>query len=248
MGVRHYVSFMIIKTKLIATLLGVSLITGVAGPGCSSDDRRNDRWATTENTNVKIDWDKVNEAYRQAEGPEDLERRINEIYEGNEVISVSVQDLDDKTQVVTGFFDKDHDGKVSDPEKIFTIKRDLKGSEAQYQTQGYGPQYGYYSSPFYSIASGMLMGAMLSNMFRPSYVPVYTTAYTTSAARVSQLDSHRSSYRAANPSRFSKPSQTGRSYGGGKAVGGKSFGGGSTSRGGSRFGVARRGRTAVRIG
>jgi len=246
-GVRHYVSFMIIKTKLIATLLGVSLITGVAGPGCSSDDRRNDRWATTENTNVKIDWDKVNEAYRQAEGPEDLERRINEIYEGPEVISISVQDTDDKNQVVTGFFDRDKDGKVSDPEKIFTIKRDLKGSEAKYQTQGYGPQYGYYTSPFYSLASGMLMGAMLSNMFQPSYVPLYRTAYVTSPVRMSQLDTHRSSYRAANPARFSKPSQTGRSYGGSKATG-KSFGGGSPSRGGSRFGVARNGRSVERIG
>jgi hypothetical protein len=246
-GERHYVSFMIIKTKLLSVVLGASLIAGAGGAGCSSDDRGNQRWATTENTSVKIDWDKVNEAYKLADGPADLERRINEIYEGDEVISVSVQDVDDKTQVVTGFFDRDKDGKVSDPEKIFTIKRDLKGSEAKYQTQGYGPQYGYYTSPFYSLASGMLMGAMLSNMFQPSYVPLYRTAYTTSPVRVSQLDTHRSSYRAANPARFSKPSQTGRSYGGSKATG-KSFGGGSPSRGGSRFGVARRGRTVERIG
>jgi len=231
---------MITKAKLLAAVLGVSLIAGVGGIGCSSD--RNERWATTENTTVKLDWDKVNEAYKNAEGPEDLERRVNEIYEGSEIISVSVQDVDDKTQVVTGFFDKDQDGKVSDPEQIFTIKRDLKGSEAQYQTQGYGPYYGY-MSPFYSIASGMLMGAMLSNMFHPGYAPMYRTAYTTSAARASQLGTHRSSYRAANPARFSKPSKTGRTYGGGK-----SFGTSGPSRGGSRFGVARRGRTVEPIG
>src|SRR5215210_3391618 len=121
---------MITKTKLLAAVLGVSLIAGAGGIGCGKDDRGNQRWATTENTNVKIDWDKVNEAYKHADGPEDLEKRINEIYEGDEIISVAVQDLDDKTQVVTGFFDRDKDGKVSDPEKIFTIKRDLKGSEA----------------------------------------------------------------------------------------------------------------------
>jgi hypothetical protein len=236
---------MIIKDKLLATVLGVSLIAGAGGAGCSSDDRRSERWATTENTNVQIDWDKVNEAYKQADGPEDFERRVNEIYEGNEIISVAVQDHDDKTQVVTGFFDKDKDGKVSDPEKIFTIKRDLKGPEAQYQMQGYGPYYGY-TSPLFSIASGMLMGAMLSNMFRPSYVPMYTTPYITSSARASQLGSHRMSYRAQNPARFSKPSQTGRTYGGVKSTGGsKSFGG---SRGGTRFGTARRGRAVERIG
>ena len=116
---------MLNKTKVLAAFLGLSLVTGSVGMGCSSDDN-NERWATTENTNVKIDWDKVNEAYKQAEGPEDLEKRINEIYEGDEVISVSVQDVDDKTQVVTGFFDKNNDGKVDDAEKIFTIKRELE--------------------------------------------------------------------------------------------------------------------------
>lgn len=232
---------MIIKAKLLATVLGVTLIAG-AGGGCSSDERPQ-RWATTDNTNVQIDWDKVNEAYKQANGPEDLEKRINEIYEGTEVISVSVQDVDDKQQVVTGFFDKDKDGKVSEGEKIFTIKRDLKGSEAQYQTQGYGPHYGYYTSPFFSIASGMLMGAMLSNMFQPNYVPMYRNGYTTSPTRVSQLSSQRSSYRAQNPARYSKPSQTGRSYGGGKSTTSRP----APSRGGAKFGVARRGRSVERI-
>jgi hypothetical protein len=236
---------MIMKAKVLAAVLGATLLAGagVTGVGGCSDER-NERWATTENTSVKIDWDKVNEAYKRAEGPEDLERRINEIYEGSEIISIAVQDLNDKTQVVTGFFDKDKDGKVSDPEKIFTIKRDLKGSEAQYQTQGYGPYYGY-TSPFYSVASGMFMGYMLSSMFRPNYVPVYMTPYTTSYARMSQLDSHRSSYRASNPSRFSKPSQTGRTYGGVRSTGKMPS---APSRGGVRFGVARRGRTVRHIG
>jgi hypothetical protein len=223
---------MINKTKVLAAFLGISLIAGGV-TGCGSDSEETERWATTENTNVKIDWDKVNEAYKLAEGPEDLEKRINEIYEGDEIISVSVKDEDDKTQVVTGFFDKNTDGQVDEAEKIFTIKRELAGGEAKYQTSGHGPHYGYYHSPFYSIASGMLMGAMLSSMFMPSYAPMYRTAYTTSPSRASSLSSQRASYRAANPARFSKPSATGRSYGGGKS----SSGGTTRSRGGSRFGV-----------
>src|SRR5262245_46267426 len=164
---------MITKTKLLAAVLGVSLIAG-AGAGCGSEDRGNDRWATTENTNVRLDWDKVNDAYKHADGPQDLEKRINEIYDGDEIISVAVQDLDDKAQLVTGFFDRDKDGKVSEGEKIFTIRRELKGSEAQVQTVGYGPYAGYVS-PFWSIASGMLVGSMLSHAFSPGYVPVYRT-------------------------------------------------------------------------
>jgi hypothetical protein len=227
---------MFAKSKLLAAFLAASVIT--AGAGCKSDEGT-DRWATTENTNVKIDWDKVNEAYKTAEGPEDLEKKINEIYEGDEVISISVQDEGAKTQVVTGFFDKNQSGKVDEGEKIFTIKRELTGEgQGQIQTTGYGPYYGY-TSPFMSIVTGMVVGSMISSAFSPRYVPVYTTAYTTSAARVSSLDTHRTSYRQANPSRFSKPSRTtGRTYGGG---GGRS--GGSRGGGGGRFGLARKGRT-----
>jgi hypothetical protein len=224
---------MINKTKALAAFLGLSLVMGGVGTGCSSEEEKTERWATTENTNVKIDWDKVNEAYKLAEGPEDLEKRINEIYEGDEVISVSVKDEDDKIQVVTGFFDKNTDGKVDDAEKIFTIKRELSNGEAKYQTTGHGPHYGYYASPFFGIASGMLMGAMMSSMFMPSYAPMYRTGYVTSPGRVSALSSQRSAYRAANPDRFSKASRSGRSYGGGTSSGG----GTTRSRGGSRFGA-----------
>jgi hypothetical protein len=226
---------MFAKSKLLAAILTASVIsTGAVGCG---KDEGTDRWATTENTNVKIDWDKVNEAYKAADGPEDLEKRINEIYEGDEVISISVQD-EGKNQVVTGFFDKNTSGKIDEGEKIFTIKREITGDgTGQIQTTGHGPYYGYHS-PFMSIMTGMIVGSMISSAFSPRYVPVYTTAYTTSAARHSSLTSQRSSYRQANPSRFSKPSRnTGRSYGGG---GGRT--GGSRSGGGGRFGLARAGR------
>jgi hypothetical protein len=208
---------------------------------CAPDTDRVDRWATTENTNVKIDWDKVNQAYRDASGPEDLEKRINEIYEGDEIISIAVHDQDDKTQVVTGFFDKNKNGSVDDAEKIFTIKREPTGEgQAQVQTTGYGPYAGYVS-PFWSIASGMIMGSMISNMFAPRYMPM---TYVTPYSRVSNLQSSRSSYRAQNPSRFGKASKSGRSYGGRvtKPSGGKSGGWGRSS-GGGRFGLSRRGRT-----
>ncbi|MBA3539926.1 MAG: hypothetical protein H0T79_09885 [Deltaproteobacteria bacterium] len=229
---------MISKTRFLAAFLSLSVLSaGVVG--CSSDEGT-ERWAATENTNVKIDWDKVNEAYKAAEGPEDLEKRINEIYEGDEVISVHVQDTDAKTQVVTGFFDKNTSGAIDEGEKIFTIKRDITGEgTAQYQTQGHGAYYGYHS-PFMSIASGMMMGMMVSSMFRPNYMPMYTTPYATSAGRVSTLSSTRSSYRAANPSKFQR-SQSGRSYGSKPSTSRPSSGG--RMRGGGGFGLHRAGRT-----
>lgn len=214
---------------LLALLASLSLtLTPIA---CSSDSQ-NDRWVTTENTNVTIDWDQVNEAYKQAEGPEDFERRINEIYTGDEIISVSVKDADEKQQLVTGFFDHNRNGSVEDAEKIFTIQRDITGEgQGQYQIQG-SNHYGYYRSPVWDIASGMLLGSMISRAFMPGYAPMYTSAYVTSPSRAQNLATQRSRYRSANPSKFSNQ--------GAKSRSGRSYGGSSRSRGGGGFGIKRR--------
>lgn len=232
---------MISKVKHLAASLAI-LVPLTAISACNNDPRGNDRWATTENTNVKIDWDKVNEAYKQADGPQDLEKRINEIYEGDEIISIAVQDQDAKTQVVTGFFDKNTDGKVDEGEKIFTIQREITGKDtAQVQTTGYGPYAGYHS-PFMSIATGMLLGHMMSSMFMPTYVPMYTTPYATPSHRVADLHQTRSSYRQANPSKYQR-SQSGRSYNRPTGTSRPTGRSGGRMGGGGRFGLARAGRS-----
>jgi hypothetical protein len=230
-----------VATRFLALALTTSVaaasVTACGGPGGT------ERWVATENTNVEIDWDAINQAYRDAEGPEDFEKRVNEIYTGDEIISVSVRDVDDKSQVVTGFFDNNEDGQVAEDEKVFTIQRDIVDPEkAQYAINGHGA-YGHYHSPMWDIASGMLMGSMLSRMFMPGYSPMYRTPYTTSPASRSALASHRSTFRAANPAKFQKASGSGRTYG---RTGG-SFGSGTKSTGtrsggrvgGGRFGVRR---------
>jgi hypothetical protein len=232
------------KAKLLAAALTLALPLSTSA--CLPEDKTVDRWATTENTNVEINWDKVNQAYKDASGPEDFERRVNEIYEGDEIISVSVKDETDKTQIVTGFFDKNKSGTVEDDEKIFTIKREPTGEgTAQYQTQGYG-HYGYYHSPFMSIASGMLMGAMISSMWAPTYVPAH---YVTSSARAGTLHSSRSTYRASNPERFGPRSKSGRRYGGRPTGTSRPTGrpSGGFRRGGGSFGLRATSSTKPRV-
>jgi hypothetical protein len=228
--------------RSLMTVVLVALPLVVAPLGCNRSSstegtERTERWATTESTNIAIDWDKVNEAYKLADSPEDLERRVNEIYGGSEVISISVADLDDKTQLVSGFVDRNTNGKVDDAEKVFTIRRELSGdSSARYQTVGHGPYAGYHS-PFFGIASGMLMGSMMSRMFMPGYAPMYQQPYTTPATRITDLRDTRSSYRAANPRQFQR-SQSGRTYNRPTTTtrGSRGLGGGG------KFGVATKGR------
>jgi hypothetical protein len=216
--------------------MAVSLAVTIPACGAGTD-----RWVTTEDSRVDIDWDEVAAAYKDAEGPEDFERRVNEIYVGDEVISVAVQDTDEKTQIVTGFFDKNDDGKVEDDEKIFTIQRDLMGDKGQYQVAGAGAYAGYHS-PMFSIFTGMLMGSMMANMFSPGYRPMYTTPYTTPAGSRGTLASQRDSYRKANPDKHAaRVSKSGKSYGskGGAFGGGRSTPAPRAPRGGGRFGIKR---------
>jgi hypothetical protein len=237
---------MLKKTKLLAAALAIALGAGASGCDTSGEGRRTERWTTTENTRVQIDWNAVNEAYKQANGPADLERRVNEIYRGDEVISISVADVDARTQIVTGFFDRNANGAVDEAEKIFTIRRDITGDgQAQFQTTGHG-SYAGYASPFFSIVSGMVVGSMLSSLFMPNYAPAYTQPYTTPGTRIDQLAQSRSSYRAANPEQFQR-SRSGRTYDqpsatsrSGDHVGGGRAGGGRV--GGGRFGLPRAGR------
>lgn len=230
--------------------LTVSGAVAVAVPACGSD--KNERWVTTENTTVDIDWDAVAKAYKDAEGPEDLERRVNEIYEGEEIISISVQDLDEGSQIVTGFFDRNTNGMVEDAEKIFSIERTITPdqSEGSYHISGHGPYAGY-RSPIWDIAAGMMLGSFISRAFMPGYTPMYTTPYVTPTSRHSTLRSQRNTYRQANPQKFQRKSQSGRSYG----KTGKNYGGGRstptvrTRSGGGRFGLRRPpGRKVVRLG
>jgi hypothetical protein len=237
-------------TRVLA--LTAALAVGGALPACGPSPT--DRWVVTENTNVAIDWDAVGKAYLAAEGPEDFERRVNEIYEGDEIISVSVQDLDERTQVVTGFFDKDEDGAAAEGEKIFSLRRDVTSQDAaKYQISGHGA-YASYHSPVWDIMMGMAMGSMISRMFMPGYMPMYTAGYTTSPARRGQLASQRSSYRAQNPGKFAKSSGSGRSYGAkGSSWGSKGSTPSSAPRrsggfGGGRFGLRDRGaRERIRL-
>ena len=237
------------------TALAAMLAAGALS--ACSEDRGNDRWATTSNTTVDIDWDKIQEAYRTAEGPQDFETKVNEIYEGDEIVSVAVQDKDAKVQEVTGFFDRNTNGQVEEAEKIFVITRDVVGDkQAQVAVQGHGAYGGYRHTSMWDIAGGVLIGSMLANALMPSYRPMYTTPYTTSPTRMSQISSHRSDYRAKNPSRFTggKASGSGRSYGttgssgrswGSSGSSGRSSGG--RSGGGGRFGLERRRRQDKRV-
>lgn len=238
--------------------ISAALVFPAVGCGDTSS-RGNDRWVTTQDTTVDIDWDAVNEAYKKAEGPEDFERRVNEIYAGEEVVSVGVLDVDDTTQEVTGFFDKNTNGAIDEGEKVFTLRRKITGEgTGNVQIQGHN-RYRSYRSPFWDIAAGMVVGSMISRAFMPGYRPMYRQPYHTPASRHGSLTTQRNAYRTANPSKFSSSSKTGTKSQSGRKYnrGGGNFNKSKTSttprprstpRRGGRFGLSgRKNRRVVAI-
>ena len=82
----------------MVAMAALLLAAPACGGGSNSSPRGNDRWVTTENTTIDIDWDAVGKAYEKAEGPEDFETKVNEIYTGSEIISVA-ESIDVTSQV-----------------------------------------------------------------------------------------------------------------------------------------------------
>ena len=121
---------------------------------------------------------------------EKFEKRVNEIYEGDNIVLVQVERTAD-TVNISGWEDLNTD-KALDPnadDKLFTITQDLKDGGG-YRTQGYGAN-GYYasSSPFNGFFTGLLIGNLLSGG---------RNTYITTPGRYDDISNSRNAYRGSN--------------------------------------------------
>ena len=135
------VSPMISKTKLLAVGAHTRAVTA-GGRVRVRIRHRVDRWATTENTNVQI---RLGQGQRRPTrtrtAPRTSSKRVNEIStKVTRSSRIAVTDQDDKTQIVTGFFDKNKNGAVDEGERSSrsSASRPATGT-AQYQTHGLWP-------------------------------------------------------------------------------------------------------------
>lgn len=177
-----------ITTVITLMLFTLSFIVHCGGGG---GGEKKQAWGTGDygkSSGLKLDVDAVQKAFQEASGPEDFEKRINEIYTGSEVLSIFVESPSETKQNVTIYIDNQpQDGQMQEAEKVITFNRNIDSGnkQAQYNMTGYGP-YGYYSttSPLTYMLAGMMISSWL--MPRPYYTPV---------SRVSSLRQQRNSYR-----------------------------------------------------
>ena len=182
------------RAGLIA--LGAAGAVGVACGGGGGDKSISaEQWVETDGAAGRINLDDVAAAYKDAykDGGfkvEQFEQRVNEIYEGDNIVLVRVERQGD-TAIVSGWEDLNGDKEISDAtdDKLFSITQELKDN-GSYTTQGYGAN-GYYqsSNPFGGFFTGFLLASMFSGG---------RTTYVTPPGYYDTLNSSRSSYRNSN--------------------------------------------------
>ena len=127
----------------MAALAGASLLAGPVAVACSQEPTY-EEWAATDGAAGRINLDEIQEAFKKSDNPTDFEKRVNEIYEGDGIVLIRV-DQDGDRMTLEGWEDLDKSGEIADAsdDRLFTIVRD----HDEHEMRGYGAN-GYYRSHF----------------------------------------------------------------------------------------------------
>ena len=171
------------RTKsTMAMLAGVSLLAAPVAAACDSGPSYED-WAATDGAAGRINLDEVQEAFKKSDSATDFEKRVNEIYEGDGIVIIRVEQDGSRT-TLEGWEDLDKSKEIEDAndDRLFSILKD----NDQHEMRGYGSN-GYYHNSF--GAGNFLFTYMILSSFGPRY------AYYTPVTRYDSISRDRSNYR-----------------------------------------------------
>lgn len=170
----------------VAALAGASLLAAPVAAACSAGPTY-EQWASTDGAAGRINLDEVQQAFQQSQSATDFEERVNEIYEGDGIILIRV-DQDGETMTLEGWEDLNGSQRIEDDsdDRLFSIVRNERN---EHEMRGYGAN-GYYRSGF--GAGNFLFTYMLLSAFNPLGGRYY---YSTPTARYDTLSRSRAQYR-----------------------------------------------------
>ena len=96
----------------MAALAGASLLAGPVAVACSQEPTY-EEWAATDGAAGRINLDEIQEAFKKSDNPTDFEKRVNEIYEGDGIVLIRV-DQDGDRMTLEGWEDLDKSGTIED--------------------------------------------------------------------------------------------------------------------------------------
>ena len=170
----------------MAALAGAALLAAPVAAACEAGPTY-EQWASTDGAAGRINLDEVQEAFKNSDSPTQFEERVNQIYEGDGIILIRV-DQDGRRMTLEGWEDLNSSQSIEDDadDLLFSIVRD---NDERHEMRGYGAN-GYYSSHF--GAGNFLFTYMLLSAFNPFGGRYY---YSTPTARYDTLSRNRAQYR-----------------------------------------------------
>ena len=174
------------RKTTFALLAGASLIAGPAIAACDSGPSYED-WAATDGAAGRINLDEVQKAFEDAESPTDFEKRVNEIYEGDGIVLIRVEQDGDYMNM-EGWEDLNNSKQIEDAsdDRLFSI---VRNHNREHEMRGYGAN-GYYRSSF--GVGDFLFTYMLLSAFSPGFGGYY---YSTPIHRYDTISRDRTNYR-----------------------------------------------------
>ncbi len=150
------------RKTTFALLAGASLIAGPAIAACGSSGPSYEEWAATDGAAGRINLDEVQQAFKNAESPTDFEKRVNEIYEGDGIVLIRVEQDGDYMNL-EGWEDLNKSKEIEDAsdDRLFSI---VRNHNRDHEIRGYGAN-SYYHHGF--GAGDFLFTYMLLSAFSP---------------------------------------------------------------------------------
>ena len=175
------------RKTTFALLAGASLIAGPAIAACGSSGPSYEEWAATDGAAGRINLDEVQQAFKDAESPTDFEKRVNEIYEGDGIVLIRVEQDGDYMNL-EGWEDLNKSKQIEDAsdDRLFSI---VRNHNREHEMRGYGAN-GYYHHGF--GAGDFLFTYMLLSAFSPGFGGYY---YATDPYRYNTISRDRTNYR-----------------------------------------------------
>lgn len=223
------------KSRNILTLCAISVLCFNLGACTPPGEERVERYVSphVQGEAQRINLDEVQKAFWESKGKDlntwmaAFEKRVNEIYDGKEVVSIDASRKHDHL-VVTGYIDKvNKEGFQPGDEKLFSIEQtgEAANNEMPYRVTGTSDR------PYYEGHHSILDNPFLQAMLISHFMGGFGRGYYTPPAQVLILRDHRDSFRqspafsqqkASNEGFFSrsksgsssfKPSQSSKGFG-----------------------------------
>ncbi len=132
--------------KNITAYASVGILVSSGVVGCGGNVARQQDWMVTSVATGRINLDAVKDALETSKDIDEFERRVNEIYEGDNLVLIKVEDQEAQT-IISGFEDLNQSYTIEEAndDKLFSIILE----EKRYEVYGYGyNQYYYYGSDY----------------------------------------------------------------------------------------------------